>query len=109
MKIRGLAVERQIHTRVFYKGLLLHKPLRLDLRVEKLVLVDNKAVSEWHPIFESQMLTYLRVTGLKLGLIINFGERHVKQGIKRIVNGLPEDIDLKEGTVTLFSNDRPTS
>src|SRR4051794_36977740 len=89
LMLRGLLVERQLHTRVMYKGRLLQKPLRLDLKIEKLVLVDNKAVIEWHPIFETQMLTYLRVTGLKLGLVINFGERYVKQGIKRVVNGLP--------------------
>ena len=97
LMLRGLLVERQLHTRVMYKGRLLQKPLRLDLKIEKLVLVDNKAVIEWHPIFETQMLTYLRVTGLKLGLVINFGERYVKQGIKRVVNGLPETIDLKAG------------
>jgi GxxExxY protein len=50
----------------------------------------NWAVTEWNPIFESQILTYLRLTKLKLGLIINFGERQVKHGIKRVVNGLEE-------------------
>ena len=66
--------------------------MRLDMRVEKLVLVDNKPVIEWNPVFEAQMLTYLRLTGLKLGLVINFGERILKAGIHRVVNGLPEDI-----------------
>src|SRR3954469_17231262 len=105
LKMRGLAVERQLYTRVYYKGRLLRKPLRLDLKVEKLVLVDNKAVIEWHPIFESQMLTYLRVTGLRLGIIINFGERHVKQGIKRVVNGLPEETDLKAAATIPIRSD----
>jgi GxxExxY protein len=50
--------------------------------------VDNKAVSEWNRVFEAQMLTYLRLTGLKLGLVINFGEELVKNGIRRVVNGL---------------------
>ena len=59
------------------------------------MLVDNKAVTEWNPIFEAQMQTYLRLTGLKLGLVINFGERLVKNGIHRVVNGLPEDLDFK--------------
>ena len=58
------------------------------MKVNGLVLVDNKAVIEWHPIFEAQMLTYLRLTRLKLGLVINFGERLVKDGIHRVVNGL---------------------
>ena len=53
-----------------------------------LVLADNKAVTEWNPIFEAQMLTYLRLTKLKLGLVIHFGEQYVKNGIHRVVNGL---------------------
>ena len=88
LKLRGLRVERQLPVRIVYKGRTLRKPLRLDMKVENPVLVDNKAVTEWNPVFEAQMLTYLRLTGLKLGLVINFGERYVKNGIYRIVNGL---------------------
>ena len=90
LRLRGLLIERQIAVRMLYKGRVLQKPLRLDLKVEKLVLVDNKAVIEWHPIFQAQMLTYLRLTKLRLGLVINFGEQHVKDGIRRVVNGLEE-------------------
>ena len=54
----------------------------LDLKVERRVVVDNKAVLEWNRVFEAQMLTYLRLTGLKLGLVINFGEQYVKNGIE---------------------------
>jgi len=71
-----------------YKGKQLGTPLRLDLKVNGLVLVDNKATNEWNPIFGAQMLTYLRLTKLKLGIIINFGEQYVKNGIHRVVNGL---------------------
>ena len=85
---RGLKVERQLQVPITYKGKRLASPLRLDLKVNGLVLVDNKAVTEWNLIFEAQMLTYLRLTGLKLGLVINFGERYVKDGIRRVVNGL---------------------
>ena len=85
---RGLKVERQLQVPITYKGKRLASPLRLDLKVNGLVLVDNKAVTEWNPIFEAQMLTYLRLTGLKLGLVINFGEKYVKNGIHRVVNGL---------------------
>jgi GxxExxY protein len=88
LRLRGLKVERQVPVRIIYKGRVLRKPLRLDMRVEGLVLVDNKAVTDWHPIHEAQMLTYLRLTKLKLGLVINFGERYVKNGIYRVVNGL---------------------
>jgi GxxExxY protein len=58
------------------------------MKIGGLVLVDNKSVNDWNPVFEAQMLTYLRLTGLKLGLVINFGERYVKNGIYRVVNGL---------------------
>lgn len=85
---RGLQVERQLNVPILYKGKQLASSLRLDLKVNGIVLVDNKAVTDWNPIFEAQMLTYLRLTGLKLGLVINFGERYVKNGIHRVVNGL---------------------
>jgi GxxExxY protein len=85
---RGLKVERQLQVPILYKGKRLGTPLRLDLKVNGLVLVDNKAVNQWNPVFEAQMLTYLRLTGLKLGLVVNFGEQYVKNGIPRVVNGL---------------------
>jgi GxxExxY protein len=95
LRLRGLKVERQLPVRITYKGRVLSKPLRLDMKVEGLVLVDNKAVTEWNPIFEAQMLTYLRLTGLKLGLVVNFGERFLKSGVHRVVNGLLDDVDFK--------------
>ena len=95
LRLRGLKVERQLPVRITYKGRVLSKPLRLDMKVEGLVLVDNKAVTEWNPIFEAQMLTYLRLTGLKLGLVVNFGEQFVKNGVHRVVNGLPDDADFR--------------
>ena len=74
---RGMKVERQLQVPIVYKGKRLANPLWLDLKVNSLVLVDNKAVTEWNPIFEAQMLTYLRLTKLKLGLVINYGEQYV--------------------------------
>ena len=88
LKSRGLTVERQLSVPIVYKGKTLGTTLRLDLKVNGLVLIDNKAVTEWNAIFEAQMLTYLRLTRLKLGLVINFGEQYVKNGIYRVVNGL---------------------
>lgn len=90
LRLRGLRVERQRPVPIVYKGRTLRVPLRLDMKVQDLVLVDNKAVAQWNPIFEAQMLTYLRLTKIKLGLVINFGERFVKNGIHRVVNGLQE-------------------
>jgi GxxExxY protein len=84
----GLEVKRQLPVPIKYKGRQLGVPLRLDLMANGKVLVDGKATLDYHPIFEAQMLTYLRLTGLKLGLVINFGERYVGNGIHRVVNGL---------------------
>ena len=90
LRLRGLRVERQLPVPVVYKGRTLRTPLRLDMKVEGLVLVDNKAVIQWNSIYEAQMLTYLRLTGLRLGLVINFGEQYVKNGIHRVANGLED-------------------
>ncbi len=63
-------------------------PLRLDLLVEDTVIVEVKATTAYNPIFEAQALTYLRLCGLKLALVINFGEKYVSKGIHRVANGL---------------------
>jgi GxxExxY protein len=96
LRLRGLVVERQLPVHIVYKSRRLGKPLRLDMKVEDLLLVDNKAVTFWNPVFQAQMLTYLRLTGLKLGLVINFGERFVKNGVYRVVNGLREGMEWEE-------------
>jgi GxxExxY protein len=88
---KNLKVERQRELPIFYKGAHLPVPLRLDLLVEDLVIVECKATLENHPVFESQLLTYLRVSGLRLGILVNFGFPIVSRGISRVVNGLPED------------------
>jgi GxxExxY protein len=88
---RGFAVTRQEWVPIYHKGKQLGHPLRLDLKVNNRVIVDPKAVTESNSIFDAQMLTSLRLTGLKLGLVINFGEKYLKDGIHRIVNGLPKD------------------
>ena len=85
---RGLKVERQVQVPIRYKGQSLGTPMRLDLLVEGIVVVECKATAEYNAIFESQVLTYLRMSGLKLGLVINFGEKFAKDGIHRVVNGL---------------------
>jgi len=58
--------------------------------IERRIIVEVKATSNYNPIFESQILTYLRMMDLKVGLVINFGEKYVKDGIRRVVNGLIE-------------------
>jgi GxxExxY protein len=88
LELRGLTVERQRVVPVFYKGKRLATLLRVDLIVVGRVVVECKAVSTYNRVFEAQVLTYLRQLDLKLGLVINFGERLVKNGIHRVVNGL---------------------
>jgi len=90
LELRGCNLKRQQNVPLCYKGKILGTPLRLDLKVNDLVLLEIKAVTDYSPIFEAQMLTYLRLTSLKLGLVINFGERLLKNGIHRVVNGLTE-------------------
>jgi GxxExxY protein len=85
---RGLKIEREKIVSIIYKGQTLASPLRLDLLVNDKVIIECKATTDYNPIFQTQVLTYLRLTGLKLGLVINFGEKLVKNGIHRVVNGL---------------------
>ena len=84
----GLNVQRQYAVNVEYKGHALKKRLVLDLLVESKVIVEVKSVEKHNPLYEAQLLTYLRVSDRKLGLLINFGERYVTQGVRRVINGL---------------------
>lgn len=85
---RGLQVKRQHRVPITYKGRRLASPLRLDMLVEERVIVEAKATTQDNTIFEAQALTYLRLLDLKLALVINFGEKLVKDGIHRVVNRL---------------------
>ncbi len=84
----GPSVQRQVQLPLKYKSQALATPLRLDILVNDKVIIEVKATSQYNSIYETQALTYLRLTGLKLALVINFGERVVKSGIHRVVNGL---------------------
>ena len=88
LELRELKVERQKAVPVVYKGRRLATDLRVDLLVAGRVVVDCKATSAHHPVFEAQALTYLRLMDLKLALVVNFGKQLVKDGISRVVNGL---------------------
>lgn len=94
---RGVDVEQEKQVPVKYKGETLRDPLKLDLLVGRLVIVECKATTTPHPVFEAQLLTYLRLTNLKLGLLINFEHRYVKNGIVRVVNGLEESVSNLPG------------
>ena len=88
LRSRGLNVETQKEVPIIYKGIMIGVPYRLDMLVEGKVIVECKAVEKNNPIFAAQVLTYLRLTKLKLGIVINFGQEKVKDGFFRVVNGL---------------------
>jgi GxxExxY protein len=90
LALRGIHIERQIEIPVVYKGKRLNKNYRLDVLIDDLVIVEIKATEEHHSIYKVQLLTHLRLTNKKLGLLINFGQKYLKNGIHRIVNGLQE-------------------
>jgi GxxExxY protein len=85
--LRGLRVGRQIAVPLEYKGLALGDGFRIDLIVEEQLIVEVKAVERLQLLHEAQLLTYLRLTGLRLGLLINFNEKSLKEGVRRVVNG----------------------
>jgi GxxExxY protein len=82
---RGLSVETQVDVPVRYETVFVETGLRLDLWAERLVIVELKSVETMHPLYEAQLLTYLKVTGCRLGYLINFNVKHLKDGIRRMV------------------------
>jgi GxxExxY protein len=84
----NLAVERQHPVPIRFAGLTFDEGFRADLIVERKVIVELKSVEKIQPVHQKQLLTYLRLTGCRLGLLINFGEYLLKDGFKRVVNGL---------------------
>jgi GxxExxY protein len=85
---QGISTSREVAVPLFYKGRELSKPLRLDLLVENSLIVEAKSVETLLPVHSAQLLTYLKITGLKLGLLLNFNVEVMRQGIKRVANGL---------------------
>jgi GxxExxY protein len=85
---RGLNVASQIQLPVQYDGVAIDAGYRIDLLVEEAVVIELKAVEKIAPIHEAQLLTYLKLSGKKLGLLLNFNVLHMKDGIKRIANNL---------------------
>ena len=85
---RGMGVEAQRDVPVIYRGRALKAPLRLDLLVDECVVIEVKAVDALAPIHAAQLLTYLRLCKLELGLLLNFNTAHLRDGIKRVANSL---------------------
>ena len=84
---RGLVVQRQVSVPIEYQGETFSEGFRADLIVGKLVIVELKSIERVTPAHKKQLLTYLRLTGLKLGYLLNFGEALMRDGITRTING----------------------
>lgn len=85
---RKIACERQVKLPARYKGMRLDCGYRLDLVVDRLVILELKAVNRLEPINQAQLLTYLRLSGIRLGFLLNFNVLLMKDGIRRVVNNL---------------------
>ena len=88
---RGLSVRRQVPVTIRYKGMTFDEAFRADLVVEEKVIVELKSVERVSEAHKKQVQTYLRLTGCKLGFLLNFGEALMKRGITRVVNGLDDE------------------
>jgi GxxExxY protein len=94
LAIRGIPFERQVPVAVEYKGVKLDCGYRADLVVEETVLVEIKAIDSVLAVHDAQLLSYLKLGGWKIGLLINFNVELLKHGIRRRVLGLVEEVSL---------------
>jgi len=91
LRLRGLAFERQVPLPLVYKGVKLDCGYRIDVLIEKRVVVEVKSVECILPIHEAQLLTYLKLGGWRVGLLINFNVPLLKDGIRRLIVGYDDD------------------
>ncbi|MDD2519861.1 MAG: GxxExxY protein [Kiritimatiellae bacterium] len=89
---RGLSVARQVMVPIAYKGRQIDGGYRADIVVDGIVVLELKSIESLRDVHKKQLLTYLKLSGMKLGFLLNFGEETMKKGLVRIVNGLPEEI-----------------
>lgn len=87
LRERGISVLQQLAVPIIYKGSRMPNDLRLDLLVDDRIIVEVKAVEEFHPVHQAQLLTYLRLTDKRVGLLLNFNSPTLLKGIKRMMNG----------------------
>lgn len=88
---KGIKAERQVPVNIFYKGVELGEGLRIDVLVEDSLVVELKSVDTLNKVHYKQLLTYLKITNKRVGLLINFNESNLMDGIKRIVNNYPSN------------------
>ncbi|MEA2007486.1 MAG: GxxExxY protein [Chloroflexota bacterium] len=87
LELRGIAFKRQVELPIRYKGLELSAGYRMDIVVDNLLILELKSVEKLIPVHEAQLLTYLRLSNIWLGLLLNFNVPVLKNGIKRLVQG----------------------
>ena len=97
LRQRGLRVARQVPISITFEGITFDEGFRADLIVENLVLIELKSLERVAPVHKKVVLTYLRLSGLHLGLLINFGAPVLKDGYERLVNGLDEQDRAENG------------
>lgn len=85
LRQNNLLIETQVTLPIMFEGERLQSGLRLDMLVQKCVIVELKAVETMNPVYQAQLMTYLRLSGVRLGYLINFNVTHLKDGIKRMV------------------------
>lgn len=85
LKKAGYTIIRQVDIPIKYDGIIFEEGLRLDLLVEEKVIVEIKAVDQVNPVWQAQVLSHLKLTGLRLGYLINFNVPLIKHGIKRVI------------------------
>jgi GxxExxY protein len=91
LRARGLRVDREVSVPIEYEGIRFDEGFRADLVVDGKVIVELKSVERVNSAHKKQVLTYLRLTGLRLGFLLNFGEAFMRDGITRVVNGLADE------------------
>jgi GxxExxY protein len=89
---RGLFVQRQVPVQIVFEGDEFDEGFRADIIVNQCVILELKSVEQLHPVHMKQLQTYLKLTGCRLGYLLNFNEVLMKTGIHRCVNGLPEEL-----------------
>ncbi len=87
LEARGLSVQRQVSIPVIYKGICFEEGFRADIVVENKIILELKSVDNTSKVHKKQVLTYLKLSGLKLGYLLNFGEERMVDGISRLLNG----------------------
>jgi GxxExxY protein len=93
LRLTGLQFQHQVRLPVTYRGTTIDAGYRIDFLIENCVIVELKAVEKLLPLHTAQLITYLKLSGRNVGLLINFNVPHLKQGLKRVVNGYPEPVE----------------